>query len=333
MPRGLRIERAGALYHVMNRGNHYKKIVRDGKDVAMFLKTVGEVCEFAGWSIHAYAVMGNHYHLLVETHQATLIKGMQWLNGTYTQRYNARYKLRGHLFQGRYKSIIVDNIPHYLQMAIDYIHMNPVKAGIVGKFKEFLAWPGGSAGLLTGDRKECPEWLRWERVYGLYGMDEWKARNRDQYRENLERRFLEVKVSPKQEKEADRKYLRRWYLGGEEFVEKLTEEVESWMGKVKNEEWTGEPVMEAEAIKVERLIRKCCQVMEKKRLDQMTAEEMYVVVGWIYDRSVMDSRWWAEKLGEKSPGSLRKKLSNMKRKLPENKKWNRLWKKLSQISA
>ena len=89
----------------MNRGNRLERIYEDDKDRETFLKTLGETAQSAGWSVHSYVLMRNHYHLLIETHRPTLVRGMQFLNSTYTLRYNRRHKLRGHLFQGRYKAL------------------------------------------------------------------------------------------------------------------------------------------------------------------------------------------------------------------------------------
>ena len=87
----------------MARGNQGSRIFKDDQDRRCFLETLGEACEKTGWHIHAYVLMGNHYHLLVETPEANLVAGMKWLQGTYTQRFNSRHKVFGHLFQGRYK--------------------------------------------------------------------------------------------------------------------------------------------------------------------------------------------------------------------------------------
>ena len=105
MPRAPRIEFAGAIYHAMNRGNHLESIFWDVKDREIFLQTLEETCLSSGWSVHSFVLMDNHYHLLIETHRATLVKGTQYLNSTYTQRFNSRHKTRGHLFQGRYKAL------------------------------------------------------------------------------------------------------------------------------------------------------------------------------------------------------------------------------------
>ena len=108
MARPIRIQYPGAVYHVMARGNHGQVVFGDDTDRKLLLGTLGEACEKTGWRIHAYVLMGNHYHLLVETPEPNLVAGMKWLQGTYTQRYNGRHRFFGHLFQGRYKAVVVD---------------------------------------------------------------------------------------------------------------------------------------------------------------------------------------------------------------------------------
>src|ERR1019366_7766331 len=108
MARPSRIQYPGATYHVMARGTHGQEIFQDDQDRQRFLETLGEACEKTGFRIHAYVLMGNHYHLLVETPEGNLVAGMKWLLGTYTGRFNRRHKEFGHLFSGRYKALIVD---------------------------------------------------------------------------------------------------------------------------------------------------------------------------------------------------------------------------------
>lgn len=108
MPRKLRLEYPGAIYHVMNRGDRREDIVWDDADRRRFAETLDEACGKTGWQVHAFCLMRNHFHLVVETPQANLIAGMQWLLGTSTARFNRRHKVFGHLFGGRYKSLLVD---------------------------------------------------------------------------------------------------------------------------------------------------------------------------------------------------------------------------------
>ena len=118
MARKIRIEYAGAAYHVMARGNQGRDIYADDRDRKLWLETLGQACEKTGWRIHAWVMMNNHYHLLLETPEANLVAGMKWLQGTYTQRYNSRHEIFGHLFQGRYKAVLVEpEVDNYFAVA------------------------------------------------------------------------------------------------------------------------------------------------------------------------------------------------------------------------
>lgn len=130
MARPLRLEYSGALYHITSRGNERKKIYREEQDFKLFLKVLAQVVEDTNWLCHSYCLMPNHYHLLLETPEPNLSKGMRQLNGIYTQKFNYKYKRSGHLFQGRYKAIIVEKEAHLLELC-RYIVLNPVRANIV----------------------------------------------------------------------------------------------------------------------------------------------------------------------------------------------------------
>jgi len=106
MARKLRIQYPGAIYHVMNRGDRREAIFEDDKDRERLLETLTEACEKTGWQVHAYCLMGNHFHLVIETPQPNLVVGRRWLLGTYTSRYHRRPKGFGHWFSGRYRALI-----------------------------------------------------------------------------------------------------------------------------------------------------------------------------------------------------------------------------------
>src|SRR5882672_4442583 len=132
MARKLRIQYEGAIYHVMSRGDHREDIFLDHHDRELFLKTLGEACAKTDWQVHAFCLMRNHFHLVVETPQANLSAGMRWLLGTYSARFNRRHRLFGHVFSGRYKSLIVDGSGSgYLKSVCDYVHLNPVRAKLL----------------------------------------------------------------------------------------------------------------------------------------------------------------------------------------------------------
>ncbi len=138
MARPLRIEYDGALYHVTSRGNARKAIFRGDEDRELFLDTLKNVNEKYNWLCHAYCLMNNHYHLLIETPDGNLSKGMRQLNGVYTQRYNKRNKKIGHIFQGRYKAILIQKESHLLAVS-RYVVLNPVRAKAV-KYPEKWKW-------------------------------------------------------------------------------------------------------------------------------------------------------------------------------------------------
>lgn len=135
MARSIRIEYPGAFYHVMARGNRRENIFLDDDDRRFFLKTLAEACGMTGWRIHAWVLMGNHYHVLIETPEANLVTGMQWLQNTYTRRFNTRHGLWGRLFGDRYKAVLVEGEGYYYETLLDYIHLNPVRAVLVGVIK------------------------------------------------------------------------------------------------------------------------------------------------------------------------------------------------------
>ncbi len=167
MARPLRIELPGALYHVTSRGDGREDIYLGDADRQAFLTLVGEVCERFNWWGHAYCLMTNHYHLLMETPDGNLSKGMRQLNGVYTQRFNERHGRCGHVFQGRYKAIIVQK-DAYLTELSRYIVLNPVRARMVARPE---AWPWSSYRATVGD-EPCPAWLRRDWLLSTFGETE-----------------------------------------------------------------------------------------------------------------------------------------------------------------
>ena len=159
MARPLRIEFAGALYHVTARGNARQDIYADDADRRQFLSLLQHTVERHDWYCHAYCLMDNHYHLLIETNSPTLSKGMKFLNGTYTQYFNRAHQRVGHVFQGRYKAIIVQKDSYLLELA-RYIALNPVRAHMVRSVRD---WPWSSyratAGLAEAEACLTTDWV------------------------------------------------------------------------------------------------------------------------------------------------------------------------------
>ena len=175
MSRPLRIEFAGAVYHLTSRGNARQDIVNDDTDRRTFLALLAHVVDRYGWRCHAYCLMDNHYHLLVETPRPNLSQGMRQLNGRYTQAYNRRHHRVGHLFQGRFKAILVEKDAHLLELC-RYAVLNPVRAQAVPHPQR---WAWSSYGATAGET-EAPAWLTTDWVLGQFGARVHVARQRYQ---------------------------------------------------------------------------------------------------------------------------------------------------------
>src|SRR4030042_35639 len=146
MARPLRIEFPGALYHVTARGNARQDIFLDDDDRLLFCSVLERVVSRFHLLLHAYCLMNNHYHLLVETPEGNLSKGMRQINGVYTQQLNRRYNRVGHVLQGRYKAILVDKDNYLLELS-RYVVLNPVRAGLV---KQPSRWAWSSYHAMVG---------------------------------------------------------------------------------------------------------------------------------------------------------------------------------------
>jgi len=234
MPRQVRIEYEGAFYHVMARGNRRNRIFasRDGSDEELFLKTLGECCERSGIRVWAWVLMGNHYHLLIETPRANLVEGMGWLQNTYTRRFNARHRQWGRLFGDRYKSVLVEaggsDGDLYMRTLFDYIHLNPVRAKLVPSeaLPGLLDYPWSSlAKGYTLAPKARPSWLAAGQGLALFRYDD-RVADRRRFVERLEARMNEEVREQcgfsELEGQTLQSTLRKgWYWGGESFKESL----------------------------------------------------------------------------------------------------------------
>ncbi len=151
------------MYHVTSRGNRREEIYLDDRDRELWLELLGVVCDRFGWTCYAYCLMSNHYHTCIESREGNLSKGMRYLNGVFTQRGNRRYKKVGHVFQGRYKAIVVDHDEYLLELC-RYIVLNPVRAGMVATVVE---WPLSSyASMLSDSEKKA--WLAVDAVLARF---------------------------------------------------------------------------------------------------------------------------------------------------------------------
>ena len=185
MARPLRVEFSGAIYHLTSRGNTRQKVFFTDTDRELFLDTLSQVVSRYGWICHAYCLMANHYHLLVETPKANLSLGMRQLNGMYTQSFNRRHNRVGHLFQGRFKAILVEKESYLLELC-RYIVLNPVR--VKGK-GEIGGWKWSSYRAAAG-LASVPEFLSTDWILRQFGKNRAKAQKqyRAFVREGLENR-------------------------------------------------------------------------------------------------------------------------------------------------
>lgn len=165
MARPLRLEFPGACYHVTARGDRQEPVFEDDQDHIVFLGLLAKEVLQQGWVLYAFCLMGNHYHLLLETPEPNLVRGMRRLNGVYTQAFNRRHGRVGHVLQGRYKSILVDQDSYLLELC-RYVVLNPVRAKMVASAEDWH-W---SSYLPTAGKRSCPPWLAADRVLGLFGQ-------------------------------------------------------------------------------------------------------------------------------------------------------------------
>ena len=206
MARPLRIEYDGALYHVTSRGNERKLVFKDDTDRNIFLDTFHKVTQRYNWLCRAYCLMNNHYHLVIETSDGNLSKGMRQLNGVYTQTFNKRHKRVGHIFQGRYKAILIQKESHLLEVC-RYVVLNPVRAKTVTGAKE---WRWSSYRATCGIDKPHP-CLTTDWILGQFAKQKRTAEKK--YKE-----FVEAGIG---EKGIWRSVKGQSILGSDEFVEKL----------------------------------------------------------------------------------------------------------------
>ena len=206
MARPLRLEFPGALYHVTSRGDGREDIYVGDADREEWLDVLGEACQRFSWVAHAYCQMTNHYHVLVETPDGNLSRGMRQLNGVYTQRFNRAHGRVGHVFQGRYKAVLVQKDAYLMELA-RYIVLNPVRARMVRSAREWR-WSSYRA---TAGQAHCPAWLSRDWLLGAFGPKLSVAENR--YREFVSQGRGQPSPWGKLKNQV--------YLGSDQFVEQM----------------------------------------------------------------------------------------------------------------
>lgn len=302
MPRKPRVEYEGAVYHVMCRGNGGEPIFWSDADRELFIKTLDEACGRCGWRIHAFVLMGNHYHLLLETPEANLVAGMKWLQGTYTQRFNSRNKRWGHLFQGRYKALVIDgDSGAYFSTVAGYIHLNPARAKLFDLQAENLESYCWSSYPLYLDPAKRPEWLCVDRVLGEFQwLDD--SSGRKQYREYMQSRVLELACcDDPSEYDVRWKSIRRgWFLGDDAFGKALLGRIDDAMAGKQRSSFSGEQVRSHDEVEAERLVRRGLAALglteESLDLLKKNCPEKYAVAWLVRRQTCVRNDWIVHRL-------------------------------------
>ena len=290
MPRKLRIQYPGAIYHVMNRGDRRQAIFADDHDRQRFLQALGEACEKTGWQVHAYCLMSNHFHLVIETPQPNLVAGMKWLLGTYTSRFNRRHKEFGHLFSGRYKALMVDGSGDgYPKSVCDYVHLNPARAKQLSRQQRLSAFRWSSYNEYLKGPKQRWRWLRVDRLQGEHGI----AKDSDAGRDEFEKR-MEARRAAEDGREF-KGIVRGWCLGSEAFRKELLAQMRESRKDHYGAELREADEVHAERMVVEELRRRGLQ--EAGLSERRKGDAQKVEIAWrLRQETTMTLKWIARRL-------------------------------------
>ena len=289
MARRIRIQYAGALYHVVSRGDRDGPIFVDDTDRERFLSTLDEARGKTSWRIHAYVLLPDHFHLVINTPQANLVAGMKWLLGTYTTRFNVRHGLRGHLFAGRYKAVPIDPQGEYLRTAVDYVHLNPAREKLIQEDQPLREFPWSSLGSYLGRNDTQRKAPAVEPALREFGAGKSGRKSAQDFEQQLERRRT---LDLNKEFHGLR---HGWFFGSESFRVELLARMESTatanhIGPEIHEsaEETAGQIVARELARLEwsehDLGEHAKGDAEKIRIAEMLRRESTMTLGWIAER-------------------------------------------------
>jgi len=326
MARSIRIEFPGAFYHVLARGNRRDAIFLDDEDRRYFLKVLSEACGKTGWRIHAWVLMNNHYHFLLETPEANLVEGMKWMQNTYTRRFNIRHGLWGRLFGDRYKSVLVEGGGTYYETLLDYIHLNPARAKLVnpdqGQSVLDFSWSSVAGGYALPPKKRA-KWLAAEEGFGAFGYPDTTA-GRRKFVERLDRRVVVEGMDkagvPALDADVDARcsHLRRgWYWGSQEFGERMLKLAEKLLKRKRHRSYRSSQELqahgeeEAEKILDEGL---AAAGLSKDELNSLPGSDIrkVAIAEKIWGNTTVSMRWISERLAMKSAANASQQIRRMR---------------------
>jgi putative transposase len=305
MPRKQRIEYPGAVYHVISRGNYRKELFLKEKTGESFEKCLFETVDRCGWQVHAYVIMSNHYHLVVETPEPNLVAGMKWLQSTFATRFNRFRKERGHVFQGRYKAILVGEGRPLLGL-IDYVHLNPVRAGIcpLAALKEY-----GLSSYSKYFKRKVREGLCRADFLSILGLPDSIA-GMNRYEQHLE---LREEADPKRRDDLTKRYCRGWFIGEKEEKKALEKDLRE---KHPDVVWDGSELKELNEAMwdglVENALIEVCKTEEDLKSDRKGADWKVEIARKLRASTTAGNPWIANRLHLGHPSRVTNLLRELK---------------------
>jgi putative transposase len=321
MGRQIRIEYPGAIYHIMARGDRKEPIVHDDADRRTFLRTLEEMCDRTGIRVYAYALLNNHYHFVLTTPEGNLVKGISWFQNTYTHRFNTRHKLWGHLFGSRYKAILIEPAGNYFRRVVDYVHLNPVRAGLISPANELGHYPWGSLKLLLSSPESRPPWLDTVGLFRAFGLED-TAGGRNAYRERLEQ--IIPREGPEKAGRVDRETTpaqtlqatirRGWYFGSENFKEQMLDRLDVSPDRSRRrgaDGYRGQQMRDHSELMAREIIQEGCRFfriqldelrsrkknnIDKILLAEIIASHTSVTLDWLRNELSLGDRSYASRL-------------------------------------
>jgi putative transposase len=314
MPRSLRIEYPGAVYHVLNRGNYKKPVFSQEKAKQSFEACLFQACIRYQWQLYAYCLLSNHYHLAIETPEGNLSVGMQWLQSTFANRFNRAHLSHGHLFQGRFKSLVVDR-DEYLCPLIHYIHLNPLRANLV-QVENIESYRYSTLWYLFHKRKRIDSMALSLCLYYAGNLPD-SMKGRRAYLDYL--KWLTSDSKAKRQIDSSR-LCRGWALGGKHFKEEL---VDKFLPVGQTGHLEGKDLSEANGIRWNLVLKTCLSIAEKDKRDiqqdKKSAEWKVLVALFMKDHTSVPNTWLAKHLNMGVPHG----VSRYTAKLASNKGRNR----------
>ena len=320
MARKLRLEFPGAIYHVINRGNYRRWIFEQERTQAAFERCLFEAVERNSWLLRAFVIMGNHYHLALETPEGNLVSGMQWLQATFANRFNRFRDAHGHLFQGRYKSLLLEN-GEPLGQVCHYIHLNPVRAGVL-PVERLPSYRYGSYWYLHQPARR-PPFLRMDAALaGAGGLSD-SAAGRRSYQSYLEWQAVD---GPAGKTKAYVNLSHGWAIGSREFKAALVEE-HKIDPQVRALEAQGAD--EVRELRWEKMLRTALGALQKTGDEVIAARKSarwkLAVANWMKTRTPVSNPWLAIHLNLGAPAALSRNLTLYRRiHRDDDPEWRRL---------